>query len=199
MRAFLLALVFLGCNGAAPPPDASSTPEGLSPRAMTTDSTRTLFDFDSGEGAPWRIVNDGVMGGKSQGFSEIRDGALRFTGTLVTDGGGFTSTRVDQRMDLSGYAAIELRVRGGGRSFELDVDDGTLRGFRPVSRRGAFPTSGDWQIVRVEFADLQTSVFGQPVRAEPLAPEAVRSLSLFIADGQDGPFELEVDWIRAAP
>ena len=158
-----------------------------------------LFDFEAEADSRWRIVNDGVMGGKSQGFVEVADGTLRFTGTLVTDGGGFTSTRVDRRMDLSGYSAIEMRVRGGGRTFELDVDDGTRRLFRPVSRRGAFPTSAEWQVVRVDFAALHTSVYGRAVSAAPLAPEAVRSLSLFILDGQDGPFDLEVDWIRAAP
>ena len=51
--------------------------------------------------------------------------------------------------------------------------------------------------MRVPFAVLQTSVFGQPVRAEPLDPSAVREVGLYILDGQDGPFRLEVDVIRA--
>ncbi len=157
----------------------------------------TLFDFETAGDTQWRIVNDGVMGGKSQGFVDVTGGTLRFTGTLVTDGGGFTSTRADRPMDLTGMTAIEMRVRGGGRTFELDVNDGSRRRFRQISRRGAFATSGEWQTVRVAFADLKTSIFGRTVQAEPLAPEDVRSLSLFIADGQDGPFELEVDWIRA--
>ncbi|MEM6327676.1 MAG: CIA30 family protein, partial [Bacteroidota bacterium] len=92
---------------------------------------------------------------------------------------------------------VELRVRGGGRTFEVEVDDGTRRGWRSVSRRAAFPTSSDWQVVRVPFSALRTSVFGQPVRARDVDPSAVRSFGLYILDGQDGPFDLEVDWIRA--
>lgn len=155
-----------------------------------------LFDFETSE-APWRIVNDGVMGGRSQGFAEISDGTLTFTGTLVTQGGGFTSVRAPLRVDLAGYDGIELRVRGGGRTFELDVNDGTRYRLREVSRRAPFPTSGEWQTVRVPFDALRTSVWGQPIRARPINPATVRSLSLFILDGQDGPFRLEIDWIRA--
>jgi hypothetical protein len=157
----------------------------------------TLFTFDTDAEARWSIVNDGVMGGLSQGYAEIADGALVFTGELVTRGGGFTSVRGVREMDLTGYDGIELRVRGGGRTFELDVDDGTRRGWRQVSRRATFPTTDEWQTVRIPFASLETSVFGRAVRADPIDPSAIESMGLFIADGIDGPFRLEVDWIRA--
>ena len=101
-------------------------------------------------------------------------------------------------MDLSDYSAVELRVRGGGRTFQVEVDDGTQRDHRDVARRAEFSTSDDWQTVRVPFSSLEATVHGEPIDAEPLALDAVESVALYIADGQDGPFELEVDWIRAA-
>ena len=157
----------------------------------------SLFEFD-GSGPAWRVVNDGVMGGRSQGSVAVEGGALRFTGQLVTQGGGFTSVRAPRALDLSGADGVALRVRGGGRTFEIDLDDGSrLRG-RQVSRRATFATTGEWQTVTVPFAALRSSVFGQPVRAEAFDPAALESVGLFIADGQDGPFRLEVDWIRAA-
>ncbi|MEO0558259.1 MAG: CIA30 family protein [Bacteroidota bacterium] len=156
----------------------------------------TLFDFESPSDA-WRVVNDGVMGGLSKGAFTITDGILAFTGTLVTQGGGFTSVRAQKRVDLSAYAGIELRVRGGGRTFELDVGDGTRQVFREVSRRAAFPTSPDWQTIRIPFSSLQTSVYGRPVKTKPLNQARIESLSLFIVDQKDGPFHLDVDWIRA--
>lgn len=181
------AAYLVGCKAPAP-----QNPE----HAVQTEPLM-LFDFeDASDG--WRVVNDGVMGGLSRGAFEISGGVLSFTGTLVTRGGGFTSIRVPKRVDLSAFEGIELRVRGGGRPFELDVDDGTrFRGFRSVSRRRAFPTREAWQTVRVPFSSLASSVFGQPVRAPAIDPSRVQSLSLFIADGVDGPFRLEVDWIRA--
>ena len=192
MLRLLLALAVSGCSASSPaPPPAAMSTDASPPRAAS------LFEFADGE-ARWRVVNDGVMGGRSQGFVDVQDGTLRFTGELVTRGGGFTSVRAPRRLDLSGADGVEMRVRGGGRTFEIDLDDGSrLRG-RPVSRRAAFPTTGGWQTVRVPFSALRASVFGQPVRVEPLDPAALRSVGLFIADGQDGPFRLEVDWIRAA-
>lgn len=58
-----------------------------------------LFDFDGDDAARWEIENDGVMGGRSRGFVEVSDGALVFTGEVVTEGGGFTSVRAVEDLD----------------------------------------------------------------------------------------------------
>ena len=83
-----------------------------------------LFAFDAADEATWDVVNDGVMGGRSQGFVTVEDGSLRFTGTLVTQGGGFTSVRAPRVIDISGQLGLELRVRGSGRQFEIELNDG---------------------------------------------------------------------------
>ena len=137
------------------------------------------------------------MGGRSQGNVVIVEGALRFTGTLVTQGGGFTSVRADRAVDLTGYDGLELRVRGGGRTFEVEVDDDTRSRGRTVSRRAPFETQAEWTVVRIPFSALRTSVFGQPVNAPPVDLSNVKRIGLYILDGKDGPFRLEVDAIRA--
>lgn len=157
----------------------------------------TLFEFSATEEAAWQVVNDGVMGGRSQGYVTIEDGVLRFTGTLVTRGGGFTSVRTDRSVDLESYAGVELRVRGNGRTFEIEVSDGTRFGGRPVSRRAPFETSAEWAVVRVPFSAFRTTVFGQRVTVAPIDLSKVKRIGLYILDGQDGPFRLEVDAIRA--
>lgn len=179
----------------------SLNPETTTVRALPTPAfspdVMMLFDFDDADAATWRIENDGVMGGRSEGFYEMENGALVFTGEVVTQGGGFTSVRAEREIDLSGYDGIELRVRGGGRTFELDVDDGTRSRGREVNRRGPVPTSDTWKTVRVPFASLDESAHGQPVNVDPLDLAAVQSIGIYIIDGKDGPFRLEVDWIRA--
>lgn len=163
----------------------------------SNSGSMTLFDFDTDDEASWQVVNDGVMGGRSQGYVEIENGTLRFTGTLVTQGGGFTSARADRPADLSDYDGLELRVRGGGRTFEVEVDDGTRRGGRSVSRRAPFVTQPEWAVVRIPFSELRTTIFGRPVSASPIDLADVKSIGLYILDGQDGPFRLEVDAIHA--
>ena len=156
-----------------------------------------LFDFEGADAADWSVENDGVMGGRSKGYVERTESRLVFTGKVVTEGGGFTSVRAPRRVDLSDYDGIELRVRGGGRTFQLDVDDGTRSRGREVNRRGPVPTSDAWSTVRVPFASLTASAYGEPVRVDPVDRSAIQSVGIYIIDGQDGPFRLEVDWMRA--
>jgi len=158
---------------------------------------KMLFQFKGAGKARWRVESDRVMGGRSTGSAEVTEGTLVFTGEVVTEGGGFSSVRADGQVDLSGYDGIELRVRGGGRTFELDVDDGTRSRGREVNRRGPFPTTGSWKTVRVPFDALEESAHGEPVSTDPLDLSAVKSIGIYIIDGKDGPFRLEVDWIRA--
>jgi hypothetical protein len=182
----LLALIFLPTFSAGSPEEPGPYPDPV-----------TLFDFDTADESSWQVVNDGVMGGRSQGFFVIEDGMLRFTGTLVTQGGGFTSVRADRSVDLERYDGLELRIRGGGRTFEIEVDDGTRNRGRTVSRRAPFGTGAEWALVRIPFSSLRTTVFGQPVSAPPIDLKNVKRIGLYILDGQDGPFRLEVDSIRA--
>ena len=207
----LLALVLvptallLAASASSPPASAEATNVPARPSAEMIDpvgplpspDSLMLFPFDGADPAPWRVETDRVMGGRSQGAVEITDGTLVFTGEVVTEGGGFSSVRAARDVDLSGYDGIALRVRGGGRTFALDVSDGTRSRGREVTRRGPVPTSDSWTTVRVPFTSLETSAHGEPVRVAPLDRSAVQSIGIYIIDGNDGPFRLEVDWIRA--
>jgi len=157
----------------------------------------TLFAFDTADEADWDVVNDGVMGGRSQGFVTIAEGALRFTGTLVTQGGGFTSVRAPRAIDLSGQLGLELRVRGSGRQFEVELSDGLRTYGRNISRRAPFPTSAEWTVVRIPFTSLRSTIFGQAVNAAPIDLARIQAVGLYMVDAQDGPFRLEVDYIRS--
>jgi len=37
------------------------------------------------------------------------------------------------------------------------------------------------------------------VTAEPFAPDAATQIGIILADGLDGPFAFEIDWIDACP
>lgn len=167
------------------------------PLPLSSAMPVTLFTFDRSNEPAWRVVNDGVMGGRSSGVVAVSDGRLRFSGTLVTQGGGFTSVRAPVTVDLRGAEGLELRVRGNGRSFEVEVGDGTRSFGRNVSRRAAFPTTAEWTIVRVPTAALRSTIFGRAVNAPPLDLARIRSVGLYILDGRDGPFWLELDYIKA--
>lgn len=187
IRPFALALLALAACAPAAPASTVAAPPALS------DSTMTLYDFSSDTAAGWFIVNDGVMGGHSDGHVAHETGALVFHGTLVTRDGGFTAARTDKTGDMSGMAAVELVVRGDGRTYRLELSDGVFRQDEMVSRTAPFETTaGQQTTVRVAFADLDATVFGEPVDVPTFEPATLGGMGIFMADGQDGPFRLEV-------
>ena len=110
-------------------------------RAPAPGCTR-LEDFDA-DLASWFVVNDGVMGGRSDGRAEIGDSLLAFSGTVVTAGGGFTSVRL--RLDggeLDGSDRVVLRVRSDDRGYGLTYEDDEGVEGRRVSHRAELTIGG---------------------------------------------------------
>jgi hypothetical protein len=79
----------------------------------------------------------------------------------------------------------------------VELVDGQRRFGRTVSRRAPVPTTAEWTVVRVPFSALRSSIFGQPVNAPPIDLTRIRSVGLYMLDGRDGPFRVEVDYIRS--
>jgi hypothetical protein len=160
-----------------------------------------LVDFpESAKERPWRVVNDGVMGGRSEGGFRLEERSLVFSGHTNTDGGGFSSIRSEpRRVDLDGWDGIRLRVRGDGRTytFRLTTAEKTSGRVRP-SYWADFETRKDsWLVVDVPFLRFRPRWRGRWLDGPELDTGLIDGLGLMIYDQQDGPFRLEVDWIRA--
>jgi NADH dehydrogenase [ubiquinone] 1 alpha subcomplex assembly factor 1 len=159
------------------------------------------FTPEESEKLDWRIIDDGVMGGLSQGKREIgKDGILRFFGTLsLENNGGFSSLRTgDVKLDLSGADGVILRVKGDGRTYQLRFStDADYRG-REISFQAGFPTpKGEWIEVKVPFDRFTGTWRGMELPNKVFDPAKIRRIGLQLADKKQGPFELRVDWIRS--
>jgi hypothetical protein len=191
------------------PPAGSGTvlaqaAETTEPVATDTGLCRRLTDFTENDSSGWFVVNDGVMGGRSDGGGFIDDSILRFEGTVVTAGGGFTSARLQLDGDeLTGSNRIEMRVRPDGRTYGVTLDDDAQFRGRFVSHRADFdigPVDDEgWAIASVEYDQLVPSVFGLLVDAPQFDPATAREFGIIIADGIDGDFVIDIDWIDACP
>ena len=207
----LVALTMTAASGGAiaqsptPPtaPPAEPTGQQATPPVVAEPrDCRRLTDFTADDTGQWFIVNDGVMGGRSDGGGFIADSLLRFEGSVVTAGGGFTSARLGLEGDeLVDSTRIEMRVRPDGRTYGLTLEDAAEFRGRLVSHRADFdigPVDGDgWAIASVEYDQLVPSVFGLLVDAPPFDPATAREFGIIIADGIDGDFVLDIDWIDA--
>jgi monofunctional biosynthetic peptidoglycan transglycosylase len=164
---------------------------------------RNLFRFEqSGDAEAWLAIDDVVMGGRSASrlYMEADEVAV-FSGRVsLENNGGFASVRSQpKRVDLEGYAGVELRVRGDGRQYRLRLHN--QPGWGAIAYQAAFETvPGQWQTVRFPFSAFRPTFRGRSVPdAPPLDPSQIHTFGLMIADKQAGPFRLELDWLRAYP
>jgi hypothetical protein len=164
--------------------------------AMPADTM--LFAFTEAEADLWRSVNDGVMGGVSSGSFRIDPAGIGiFAGEVsLENNGGFASVRAATGpRDLSASKGLRIRVRGDGRTYRLRLHNNA--GMDGIAYQAGFDTrSGEWQTVTLPFAAFQPTFRGRvPPNAPPLDTRQIEQVGLMIADGQAGPFTLEVDWV----
>ena len=174
----------------------------LAAAVQAEDNQTMLFDFSKPDAAKaWQTVNDGVMGGVSDGKVRITETNLEFYGTLsLENDGGFASVRSKAaKMDLSKYDGLVFKVRGDGRDYYLNVHVPTSQ--IAFSYRASFKTEKDkWTEVTIPFNDLKATAFGRTLdKGKPLNPSNVEALGFLLSDKKAGPFKLEVAWIKGAP
>ncbi|MGB5301853.1 MAG: CIA30 family protein [Gemmatimonadota bacterium] len=162
------------------------------------DTTR-IFEVTATTVADWAVVNDGVMGGLSSSeFVDSGAGFAVFRGELSLDNnGGFASVRgIVPIGAMESHSGLALRVRGDGRSYQVRLR--TNQRFDGVAYMAEFPTrAGAWQTIEIPFEAFEATFRGRKPRGAPdLVPGEIRQLGLLIGDKVEGPFRLDVEWIR---
>ena len=160
-----------------------------------------VFSFDKSDAVEqWRPINDVVMGGVSQStFKASGQGTALFTGIVSLENfGGFASASSRPAdHDLSGCQGVAMRIKGDGKRYKCNIKTDTV--FTGFSYQASFNTeNGVWTVIKFPFNTFVPTFRGSAVsNAEPIDPKKVKSFGFLIADKQEGPFRLEIDWIKA--
>ena len=170
-------------------------------KTLLEESEKMIYDFDNRDQVQnWLIVNDGVMGGVSQSEMILTPaGTAIFRGSVSLDNnGGFASVRTyPTAYQLAGYDGLSLRIKGDGQPYKLRLrTDNSLDG---IAYQATFQTQPDtWLDIRVPFAEFVPVYRGFIVSDAPkLDPVRIAQIGFMISNKQAGPFELEIDWIKA--
>lgn len=167
------------------------------PRA---DGDVLLTDFGPGSSdMRWYVVNDNVMGGRSEGdFTQTR-GGLFFSGRTNTRGGGFSSIRTQKlQLDLSTHAGVRLRVKGDGRRYTWRLTTTARWRGREVAYWADFETrENQWHTVDIPFSSFVPRFRGYQLDGPELDTGRITGMGLMIYDNLDGPFELELASVHA--
>ncbi len=162
---------------------------------------RTLFTFNSPSMVDqWRTVNDGVMGGRSDGRFKINSFRnLEFYGTLsLANNGGFASVRSGRApLNLKKGDSILLRLRGDGRTYNFNLYS-TSRNRETTFRKSFKTVAGKWIDVRLPLDEFVATYRGRQMSNRKLDPATISRVGIQLGDKKAGPFKLEVEWIKAA-
>jgi monofunctional biosynthetic peptidoglycan transglycosylase len=161
---------------------------------------RILLEFEQpGDAANWTVINDVVMGGVSSSrFVVEKPGTAVFSGVVsLENNGGFASANMKPaQFDVSDSDGIRFRIKGDGKRYKITLkNDGAFNGF---SYRFAFTTKdGEWLTIDAPFSSFVPQFMGETTSAPPIDRARIKTFGFLIADKQNGPFRLEIDWIGA--
>lgn len=167
---------------------------------LSEEAPATLFEFSAADSASkWQTVNDGVMGGVSEGKMKINDSQkLEFFGNLsLENNGGFASVRTKPgKLEMTKGDTLIVRVRGDGREYYLNLF--AIKALMAFSYRANLPTKKDeWIEVKFPLDTFEATSFGRVLKnAAPMDPKEINAVGFMLADKKAGPFLMEIAWIK---
>lgn len=161
----------------------------------------SLFEFKTAEELRyWRIINDGVMGGLSEGmirWNETENTLIWAGKVSLENNGGFASIRANAYgFKTAAFRQIVLRVRGDGNTYKFRMRHS--ENFDGIAYSLDFDTKKkEWMEITLPVTDFEPTFRGRiyPEYGK-IKTENLQQIGFLIAGKQEGDFSLEVDWIR---
>ena len=117
----------------------------------------------------------------------------------LKNNGGFcsASSRDNKKYDLGSFQGVGVRVKGDGKKYMLTLKTG--ESFVGYAYQFPCVTKKDqWMTIRAPFKEFAARFRGMPKPEAPaVKTSAITSFGFLIADKQEGPFSLEIEWIKA--
>lgn len=155
------------------------------------------FGLQTG-GQNWQVINDGVMGGLSEGAAQLTNNSLVFKGSIsLENNGGFSSLKSPfQQTDLSTYETIEIRLRTPAQSFAFTLETSEYF-FQPYFKQEFVSPSHEWEIIRLPLSNFKAYRLGDATGNSLTSTdlEQIIRIGFIKADKITGDFTLEIDYI----
>jgi len=156
----------------------------------------TLFNFTKDSNlSNWKIVDDIVMGGRSNGSFTINDDSYgEFSGKVsLENNGGFSSLRYNfETKTTATYSKFILRLKGDGKSYQFRVKD---KRYNRYSFIYTFKTTDNWQTVEIPFKDMSAAFRGYKVDIPNFEGNEMEEIAFLIGNKKEESFKLLIDSI----
>jgi len=163
---------------------------------MYQDNPSNIFNFkDTQSTSNWYVVNDGVMGGLSEGKLTINEsGNGLFKGYVTTENnGGFSSVRYNfNTVSSSNFKSFQLRIKGDGNPFQFRVKSSNRQRFSYIY---TFNTSGDWETISIPFNKMEPAFRGYKLDQPNFDGLQMEEIAFLIGNKKEQSFKLFIDSI----
>jgi len=156
-----------------------------------------LFDFQTADDLRnWYVVDDGVMGGRSQGILGLsEDGYARYEGKVsLENNGGFSSIRYRLKpLKVADFKQVVLKVRGDQKRYQFRAKPSA---YDRQSYITYFDTTGEWQEIRIPMKDLYPTFRGRRLNMPNFPGQELSEIAFLIGNKKAEAFQLEIAQIR---
>ncbi len=164
---------------------------------MSMSTTLTIFDFNNkSDISNWKIVDDVVMGGRSNGNFKInKEGYGEFSGKIsLENNGGFSSLQHQMKtLQVAAYSKAVLRIKGDGKTYQFRVKNSLNDNASYVYE---FKTTEDWMTVEVPFKDMAPQFRGRKLDQPHYQGETMQQITFLIGNKKEETFKLLIDHIE---
>lgn len=156
----------------------------------------TIFDFNSNSNvSDWKIVDDVVMGGRSNGsFGLNNSNRGVFEGTVsLENNGGFSMVqyRFDTK-EVNQYSKICIRIKGDGRTYQFRIKSSHSDYYSYIA---SFETTIDWITVEIPFNSMYPAFRGRRLDIDNYPGKQMEMIAFLIGNKKAESFKLEIDSI----
>lgn len=157
------------------------------------------FEFSQLNTNQYKVVNDDVMGGRSESELVVLTESANFKGSVsLENNGGFASVRMLWPFSISAsieqheLTVVVLKVKGDGQIYQFRLR--TDQGFEGAAYSYSFKTLKDqMQTVHMPLGDFVATFRGKTLPDIPaLKLTDVQQMALLVADTQVGSFSLKL-------
>jgi len=156
----------------------------------------TLFNFDSkSDISNWRIVDDVVMGGRSNWYFKINDsGNGIFLGDVsLENNGGFSMVQYGfDTKKVSNYTKVCIKLKGDGKTYQFRIKENNSDYYSYVT---SFETSKDWETIEITFNSMYPAFRGRKLDDANYSGEQMEMIAFLIGNKKAEAFNLEIDSI----
>ena len=144
----------------------------------------------------WKIIDDVVMGGKSNGsFSLNTDGFGVFQGVLsLENNGGFSSVKYQSKpFKVKKNSKIIIKLKGDGKMYQFRIKDDSSKYY---SYTKSFFTSGAWEDIEICLKDMLPHFRGKELDLPIFSSDYIEQLVFLIANKKPENFKLLIEKIE---